>query len=197
MLLSCHAPPPHPFALKKPTKITKNNKKSGWRLPHCSHICEAGGRQAHDRQRPAAAHKGPPTGRKLQVGWLGLYCVLIDYWLVVGLLAGCFVVVNWLFATTQVKQHWTSCHWRSPDWRNASNTTRCQLLDVVTLHSLCCLLTFCLPPPLALLAPTPINNRVQLHALGFMEGHEGTQSLRVKFFLTDDSQAGKTDQLER
>jgi hypothetical protein len=30
-----------------------------------------------------------------------------------------------------------------------------------------------------------------------MEGHEGAQSLRVKFFLTDDSQAGKTEQLER
>lgn len=39
--------------------------------------------------------------------------------------------------------------------------------------------------------------RVQLHALGFMEGHEGSQSLRVKFFLTDDSQAGKPVQLER
>lgn len=39
--------------------------------------------------------------------------------------------------------------------------------------------------------------RVQLHALGFMEGHEGAQSLRVKFYLTDDSQAGKSDQLER
>lgn len=39
--------------------------------------------------------------------------------------------------------------------------------------------------------------RVQLHALGFMEGHEGNQSLRVKFYLTDDSQAGKTDQLDR
>jgi len=39
--------------------------------------------------------------------------------------------------------------------------------------------------------------RVQLHALGFMEGHEGEQSLRVKFFLTDDSQAGKPEQLER
>jgi hypothetical protein len=30
-----------------------------------------------------------------------------------------------------------------------------------------------------------------------MEGHEGAQSLRVKFFLTDDSQAGRLDQLER
>jgi senataxin len=39
--------------------------------------------------------------------------------------------------------------------------------------------------------------RTQLHALGFMEGHEGSQSLRVKFFLTDDSQAGMPAQLER
>jgi senataxin len=39
--------------------------------------------------------------------------------------------------------------------------------------------------------------RAQLHALGYCEGHEGAQSLRVKFFLTDDSQAGKPDQLER
>lgn len=27
-----------------------------------------------------------------------------------------------------------------------------------------------------------------LHALGFCEAHEGQQSLRIKFFLTDDSQ---------
>ncbi|WIA30316.1 hypothetical protein OEZ86_000404 [Tetradesmus obliquus] len=39
--------------------------------------------------------------------------------------------------------------------------------------------------------------REQLHALGFMEGHEGGQSLRVKFFLSDDSQAGRPAQLER
>jgi senataxin len=39
--------------------------------------------------------------------------------------------------------------------------------------------------------------RTQLHALGFMEGHEGSQSLRVKFYLTDDSQAGRPAQLER
>eukprot|EP00775_Hariotina_reticulata_P010999 gene10999-11153_t len=39
--------------------------------------------------------------------------------------------------------------------------------------------------------------RSQLHALGYCEGHEGVQSLRVKFFLTDDSQAGKPAQLER
>eukprot|EP00878_Enallax_costatus_P007720 GHUV01008081.1.p1 GENE.GHUV01008081.1~~GHUV01008081.1.p1 ORF type:complete len:869 (+),score=299.72 GHUV01008081.1:2923-5529(+) len=39
--------------------------------------------------------------------------------------------------------------------------------------------------------------RTKMHALGFMEGHEGSQSLRVKFYLTDDSQAGKPAQLER
>jgi hypothetical protein len=30
-----------------------------------------------------------------------------------------------------------------------------------------------------------------------MEGREANQSLRVKFFLSDDSQAGRADQLER
>lgn len=39
--------------------------------------------------------------------------------------------------------------------------------------------------------------RVQLHALGVCEGREGSQSLRVRFFLSDDSQAGKQAQLER
>lgn len=39
--------------------------------------------------------------------------------------------------------------------------------------------------------------RINMHALGFVEGHEGSQSLRVKFYLTDDSQAGKPAQLER
>jgi hypothetical protein len=39
--------------------------------------------------------------------------------------------------------------------------------------------------------------RQQLHALGFVEGHEGELSLRVKFYLTDDSQAGNTAGQER
>uniref|UniRef100_A0A7S0WSL5 Helicase ATP-binding domain-containing protein n=1 Tax=Chlamydomonas leiostraca TaxID=1034604 RepID=A0A7S0WSL5_9CHLO len=37
----------------------------------------------------------------------------------------------------------------------------------------------------------------ELHALGYCEGHEGEQSIRVKFMLTDDSQLGSTAGLNR
>ena len=35
------------------------------------------------------------------------------------------------------------------------------------------------------------------HALGIMEGHEGDQSIRVRFRLTDAAQAGNTHGLQR
>jgi hypothetical protein len=35
------------------------------------------------------------------------------------------------------------------------------------------------------------------HALGVMEGHEGDQSVRVRFKLTDASQAGSERGLQR
>jgi senataxin len=38
---------------------------------------------------------------------------------------------------------------------------------------------------------------VELHAMGFVEAHEGEQSLRIKFYLTDDSQAGNSRGLMR
>jgi hypothetical protein len=53
------------------------------------------------------------------------------------------------------------------------------------------------PAAAAAAAAVLLPLRVQLHALGFMEGHEGSQSLRVKFYLTDDSQAGRGEQLDR
>jgi senataxin len=37
----------------------------------------------------------------------------------------------------------------------------------------------------------------ELHALGFVEGHDGPQGLRVKFYLTDDSQAGNPEGVKR
>jgi hypothetical protein len=37
----------------------------------------------------------------------------------------------------------------------------------------------------------------ELHALGYCEGHEGEQSIRVKFFLTDESQLGNPQQINR
>ena len=36
-----------------------------------------------------------------------------------------------------------------------------------------------------------------LSAMGYCEGHEGEQSLRIKFFLTDDSQAGNAEGTKR
>jgi hypothetical protein len=36
-----------------------------------------------------------------------------------------------------------------------------------------------------------------IHALGYCEGHEGEQSVRVKFYLTDESQLGNPQQLNR
>lgn len=36
-----------------------------------------------------------------------------------------------------------------------------------------------------------------LHALGFCEAHEGQQVLRIKFFLSPDSQAGNVKGMQR
>ena len=39
--------------------------------------------------------------------------------------------------------------------------------------------------------------RQELHALGFVDGHEGQQSLSLKFYLQKDTQAGNDMGLRR
>lgn len=45
--------------------------------------------------------------------------------------------------------------------------------------------------------PDSDNMRQHLHALGFVEAHEGEQSLKVKFLLTDVSQLGNAAGTQR
>lgn len=45
--------------------------------------------------------------------------------------------------------------------------------------------------------PESDDMRRNLHALGFIEGHEGEQSVKVKLYLTDNSQQGNPAGLAR
>lgn len=45
--------------------------------------------------------------------------------------------------------------------------------------------------------PSEEGARRQLHALAYVDGHEGPARLRVKLLLTDDSQAGNAGGTER